>query len=193
MDTTVLIIPTGGITCVNDSLFETMVGQLQKFTHKILAIKDGTNLFIWEPKDIPPHLRRESVRPDPHSRVTEYYYRSAEDESLYVFFDPRIDRWLSSGRVGLLQFSAVQESRQQYVLPANSIVMPRQHVSQQPQRPTPVVGSAQHVRGDEASLYGEENSEDDDFELSGRELRMDDNSDAEVQEDVCVYNIQGRR
>ena len=83
---------------INKSTFEVLAAQFQPFTNKIICVKDGVDLFLWNPDEIPENLKRERQRIEPNTSIIHYSYRSAVDDSLYTFFNSDIDKWLLSNR-----------------------------------------------------------------------------------------------
>lgn len=84
------VCPTGQtFSLINKSSFETLAGQFQRQTSKIICVKDGIDLLIFDnTSSIPVDLKKESVKHQQITGITEYSYRSTENESLYTFFTP---------------------------------------------------------------------------------------------------------
>lgn len=93
------------INLINKSSFEVLAGQFQSKTDKIICVKDGVDLLIYsQGSEIPQYLRKESIRRQGLTGVTEYYYRTP-DESMYAFFDIRIHEWIMGNRQTRLDMS----------------------------------------------------------------------------------------
>lgn len=90
-------------TLIDGSTFETLAGQFQRLTNKIICIKDGTDFHLFNGgNEIPPYLKYESEFTQDSTGIHEYYFRSLDDNSLYAFFLPEVSRWLRQGRQGEL-------------------------------------------------------------------------------------------
>jgi hypothetical protein len=93
------------IYLVNKSSFEVLIGQYQQETDKILCVKDGTDLLIYnDGSEIPQYLKRVCVRTQSITSIKEYNFRSTDD-SLYVFFDAQVHDWIVNGRQGTLKLT----------------------------------------------------------------------------------------
>jgi hypothetical protein len=73
----------------NDSCFEFVAGQLQRYTDNILCVKDGCRIMVYESElSIPTTLEYRDHHLNNLTDITEYYYRCNETDDLYVFFRP---------------------------------------------------------------------------------------------------------
>ena len=103
---------------INKSSFEILAGQFQDKTDKIICVKDGTDLLVYNSGvDLPLHLRSQNIRKQALTGVVEYNYRGADD-SLYTFFTPKVNEWLIGGRQG--QLKLVVGDQRQTILPISS-------------------------------------------------------------------------
>ena len=108
---------------VSGTSFEILAGQFQRVTEKVVCVKDGLKLYVWDPSEVPQGLRKENTRLDNISTVTHYNYRSMVDESLYTFFDMNVDQWLCSNRSISL---SVDQNKNSIILPTiEKIAVPR--------------------------------------------------------------------
>jgi len=95
---------------ISGSSYEILAGQFQKLTDRIVCVKDGCQLNIYNSgSQIPQYLSRSYLRHDDITNVTRYSYRSITDESLYTFFDHRVDTWLISNRRGDLTLTIIDQ------------------------------------------------------------------------------------
>lgn len=98
-------------TLIDGSTFETLAGQFQTLTDKVICVKDGTDLHLFGGgDDVPPYLKYESECPQASTGVTEYCFRSVDDDSLYTFFSLEVSRWLRQGRQGELRVPLLRSS-----------------------------------------------------------------------------------
>ncbi len=83
----------------NGMTMEGVISQFQPLCSKILCVKDGTELYHFSSEsEVPPCLKYESSNTSPLTGITEYHYRSTDDDSLYTFFLQQLHLWLRSGR-----------------------------------------------------------------------------------------------
>lgn len=100
----------GGTTLffMDKSSYEFLAGQFQKFTDKIFCVKNGCELRVFKhSSEIPDRLKRSYTKYDEITNITRYNYRSLVDDSLYTFFDHRVDTWLTCSRRGELKLSVI--------------------------------------------------------------------------------------
>lgn len=89
------------VKLVNGSSFEMLAGQFQKTVSVTLCVKDGTDLLIFtKASSFPPNIDFESSARRKQVGITEYAFRSSDDQSLYTFFYREISDWLNGGRHG---------------------------------------------------------------------------------------------
>lgn len=80
-----------------DESFEMLVGQMQKYTNKILCIVDGCNtMFYNKNSELPKHLIFEHKQLRKKYKFYEYYYRCTTSDSLYAFFLETVHNYLKS-------------------------------------------------------------------------------------------------
>ncbi len=168
----------------NDTNFEALAGQFQRLLNKIICIKDGTYMYLFSSSaEIPPYLKYESETVQPTTGITEYYFRSTDDESLYAFFYRDVCLWLTSGRQGSL------------ILPKPETLRSTVTVRSQNQQPSlglqyPIITIAQ--KGDmpsdtsssEESDYGSEEEDDD---LTGSRFKLEVKPGSVTQDRVTSY------
>lgn len=95
------------VTLVNEMEFESVVGQLQTSTNRILCVKDGATLYIFDPETIPPYIDLEDEGVDEHTGLPIFNFRSRSCESLYTFFLKTVSDWIRGGRAGPLSIPQV--------------------------------------------------------------------------------------
>lgn len=85
-----------GITLKNLASYEYIASQLQRTTDQILCVKDGYELRIYNDlEELPNSLYRETKIVNSDIDTCEYYWRSKDDDSLYVFYLGEVDNHLS--------------------------------------------------------------------------------------------------
>ena len=65
--------------------FEAIVSQMQPYSDKILSVRDGTYLDIYDESSVYPSLIKLELK-QRRNNVTEYYFRDQETDSLFCFF-----------------------------------------------------------------------------------------------------------
>lgn len=80
---------------------EFLVSQLQPFTNKILCVRDGTSVKVFESGfQLPVCLNLELIKNNEIIHTTEYHYRNGATDELWVFFSRQLHMWLQGGRRG---------------------------------------------------------------------------------------------
>lgn len=103
-----------------NSSFENLVSQLQKFSTKVLCVVDNCILKYFDVHTIPTYFHNK-LRYDYKSTkngITEYYFRSLDNKTLYCFFNysyaklayPRLDDFISSTSTSLTSSTSFSSS-----------------------------------------------------------------------------------
>jgi hypothetical protein len=106
------VLPDQHVFLGQKSRLETLISQFQANTDKILCVKDGWKLLIYDSsRDFPTDLNYKNFKYNKHPNTYEYHYRSSSSDSTYVFFHPDLNTWLQSeNRSGVFRLNMVPSS-----------------------------------------------------------------------------------